>query len=155
VSPDSTLVFVTGLTVGTNLSSDYAGVAYDSATGQRLWSARYDGTAGGDDEGDSVVVSADGATVFVTGGSHGASFGPDYATVAYDATNGHRLWSARYDGPDNFDDVAVSAAVSLDGARVFVTGQSTGTASGYDYATLAYDTSTGHRLRHHRLPGLI
>src|SRR5438477_501332 len=59
---------------------------------------------------------------------------------------GTELWARRYDGTGNSSDSAISAAASPDGSKVFVTGQSTGTASGYDYATVAYAASTGAEL---------
>ena len=51
---------------------------------------------------------------------------------------GAQLWVGRYNGPANGDDSATSVAVSPDGAKVFVTGGSSGGASGGDYATIAY-----------------
>ena len=54
------------------------------------------------------------------------------------AAPGARLWAARYNGPGNGGDVAHSMAVSPDGHRIFVTGQSFGGQTGYDYATVAY-----------------
>ncbi len=44
----------------------------------------------------------------------------------------------RYDGPTHDFDQASSVAVGPDGARVFVTGYSTGIDSGTDLATTAY-----------------
>jgi hypothetical protein len=44
--------------------------------------------------------------VFVTGGSFGAGSGLDYATVAYRAATGARLWISRYRGPVSGQDVA-------------------------------------------------
>ena len=121
-------------------------MAYSAATGARLWAARYNGPGNGDDAASSVVVSPGGSRVFVTGVSQGTRSGPDYATVAYSAATGARLWAARYNGPGNGDDAASSVVVSPGGSRVFVTGVSQGTRSGPDYATVAYSAATGARL---------
>jgi DNA-binding beta-propeller fold protein YncE len=50
---------------------------------------------------------------------------------------------SRYNGPKNADDWAVSVAAGPGGHSVFVTGTSPGRASGYDYATVAYNAATG------------
>ena len=68
----------------------------------------------------------------------GSSKGLDYATIAYNAATGAQLWASGYNGPGNGQDFATSVAVSPVGGTVFVTGQSTGTNSGPDYATTAY-----------------
>jgi DNA-binding beta-propeller fold protein YncE len=85
-----------------------------------------------------VRVSPGGTKVFVTGNSQGARSHQDYATVAYNAATGTRLWAQRYNGPGNSYDVATSLAVSPCGTRVFVTGISVGRATGFDYAPVAY-----------------
>jgi len=149
VSPSGGTVYVTGESGGVSggvSSYDYATVAYNAATGAQLWVARYNGPGNGDDKATSVAVSPDGGTVFVTGESTGTTSGFDYATIAYNAATGAQLWVARYNGPGYRDDVARSVAVSPGGATVFVTGYSTGTTSGYDYATVAYDAATGAQL---------
>jgi outer membrane protein assembly factor BamB len=137
--PGGATVFVTG-TIG---GPDYGTVAYNAATGAQRWFSRYNGPASGADEASSVAVSPDGAAVFVTGTSHS-----DYGTVAYNAATGAQLWASRYHGPSN--DSASSVAVSPDGSTVFVTGTSragpTGTTSGLDYATVAYNAATGAQL---------
>jgi outer membrane protein assembly factor BamB len=66
------------------------------------------------------------------------------ATAPRITTPGSRLWVARFAGRAGFD-AATSVAPSPDGTRVFVTGASAGTA-GNDFATLAYDASTGEQL---------
>jgi hypothetical protein len=66
----------------------------------------------------------------------------DYVTVAYEAATGERRWIRHYDGPGHGQDHADSVAIA--GSRVFVTGWSYGGGStGYDYATIAYDASSG------------
>ena len=146
VSPGGTRVFVTGDSQGSGSGLDYATVAYDAATGARLWARRYIGPANGDDSASSVAVSPGGTRVFVTGSSQGSGSGLDYATVAYDAATGARLWVKRYNGPANRDDEAWSVAVSPGGTRVFVTGDSRGARSGSGYATVAYNAATGAQL---------
>ena len=82
--------------------------------------------------------------MLVTGGSpHPGSSADDYATVAY-SPNGARLWARRYSGrPGNHSDIAYAVAVPGNG-KVYVTGTSWGgSATGNDYATIAYNVRTG------------
>ena len=143
VSPGGTRVYVTGSSLGATSGYDYATVAYSAATGARLWVARYNGPANGKDYAHAVAVSPGGTRVYVTGESQGATSGSDYATVAYSAATGARLWVTRYNGPANGVDDAFAMAVSPGGSTVYVTGQSQGTTSGSDYATVAYSAATG------------
>lgn len=149
VSPDGTRVYVTGSSYGVGSSSDYATIAYNTATGAQVWEARYNGPAASSDAASSIVVTRDGTRVFVTGPSVGVGTSSDYATVSYDASSGVQLWSARYNGPANRNEYASSIAVSRDGVRVFVTGSLENPYSSYyntDYATVAYNASTGAQL---------
>jgi hypothetical protein len=75
--------------------------------------------------------------VYVTGASRGRHSGLDYATIAYNAATGARQWIHRYNGPGNGNDEALSVAASPGGRTVYVTGYSTGAASGQDYGTIA------------------
>lgn len=135
VSPDGSLVFVTGYSLGVNTSYDYATLAYEAATGTQRWVARYDDVRHGLDQAGSLRVSPDGASVFVTGESTGSSRLTDYATVTYDAATGARV-GVTTTGPG----IPAAIAVSPDGSRLFVTGDAgiygvTAT----DFGTVAYD----------------
>jgi DNA-binding beta-propeller fold protein YncE len=116
------------------------------------WSARYDGPPGRMDEGQVVAVTPDGATAVVAGYSSGGH-GLDYATVAYDASTGAVKWSNRYDGTGHGTDEPRGIAVSPDGTKVAVTGQSWGATGDYDYATIVYDVATGNQVWRRRYDG--
>jgi outer membrane protein assembly factor BamB len=143
--PDGKAVFVTGYSASQATGGyDYATVAYNPATGAQLWVKRYNGPAGAD-FAHSVTVS--GSTVYVTGSSLGTNDGYDYATVAYNAATGAQLWVKRYNGAANGSRGANSVAASRDGKTVFVTGSSyAGSTTDYDYATVAYNATTGAQL---------
>ena len=143
VSPSGGTVFVTGYSEGASSAEDYATVAYNAATGAQRWVKRYNSPANSIDHARAVAVSPTGGTVFVTGFSAGATSGTDYATVAYNAATGAQRWVKRYNGPANGSDDAYAVAVSPRGASVFVTGYDTGTITGPDYATVAYNAATG------------
>lgn len=141
VSPDGATVFVTGWSFGTSTSTDYATLAYDAATGTRLWLQRYAGPLLASDHAVGLGVSPDGSTVFVTG-----TTAYDDGTLAYDASTEDQLWVRFYNGPLDSREEAQALRVSPDGSRVFVTGSSVGSGTGLDYATVAYDASTGAKL---------
>jgi hypothetical protein len=151
VSPDGSKVFVTGQSlVGGHY--DYVTIAYSTSTGSRVWFQRFDSTSHLDDIPAALAVSPDGSKVFVTGSSVGSSSGQDYATVAYDAATGARLWIVRFNWT-SLDDAATAIGVSPDGSKVFVTGSSVASVSGSDYATIAYDASSGARIWFRRFNG--
>jgi WD40 repeat protein len=145
VSPDGSTVFVIGDSEGRSGGSDFATLAYEAATGARQWARRYNGPANGADTPLALVTNPDGSMVFVTGASVGPTSGDDFATIAYGATTGAHLWTTRYDGPGHDFDDAHSIVVSPSGSSVFVTGLSTGSTTGTDYATIAYDAARGAR----------
>ena len=94
--------------------------------------ARYDG-------GSARALAVDAAgNVYVTGGSDGSGTGRDYATLKYDS-DGNELWVARYDGPGSAIDNAQALALDAAG-NVYVTGESWGSGTNLDYATVKYDS---------------
>lgn len=156
VSADGTKLFVTGASgpiVSGLVLWDMVTIAYSASTGASLWAKRYDGPANGEDLASAVAVSPDGATVFVTGASRGNSSSMDIATLAYAASTGATAWVKRYNGPGNGHDEGIDLAVVPDGSKVVVTGSSAGSTSGDDYATIAYQASTGAGLWARRYSG--
>lgn len=154
VSPDGSRTYVSGFGFefeDPDSAEDFYGfatVAYDSATGSELWTARYvpPNYASFGDGPIAVAASPDGSRVYVMGSSRSPQSAgvSDYTTIAYDAATGHQLWRRNYDGPAHGNDVAAALAVSPDGGHVYVTGISAN-GSGNDILTIAYDSATGAR----------
>jgi outer membrane protein assembly factor BamB len=140
VSPDETSAVVTGYADGATI--DYVTLAYDTDDGALRWIRTFAGSAGLPDAARSVAVSNDLAVV--TGESAGAT-SVDRVTVAYDLVSGTTRWQRRYDGPAGGDETVPSVAFAPDGSRVYATGRSAGEGTGglFDYATTAYDATTG------------
>ena len=94
LSPDDATVYVTGASDGGTPSSgrgfapegfvdnfDCVTIAYDAATGAQKWITRFDAAAG-NDYATSMMLSSDGNSLYVTGGSTTDHF-LDYLTIAY------------------------------------------------------------------------
>jgi len=129
-------VYVTGESEVSETDSDYVTVKYNAA-GEEQWVARYDGHGEFGDLATAITVdNLD--NVYVTGQSSVSGGNYDYATVKYDSA-GEEQWVARYDGQGVFGDFATGVALDSSG-NVYVTGQSWGSATGYDYATIKYDS---------------
>ena len=131
-------VYVTGQSISSGTSYDYATVKYDTH-GIEQWVARYDGTGNYLDFAKAIAVDSDG-NVHVTGYSYGSASIYDYATIKYDVA-GTELWVVRYNGPGNYNDVANAMVVDAD-SNVYVTGYSYAhVGNSYDYGTIKYDAS--------------
>ena len=151
VSPDGSMVFVAGRSSTDTTKMDYITLAYDAATGARVWKKRYSSMLGlSFDEPAALGVSPDGSTVFVTGAADGGPAGTDYVTVAYEASTGQQRWTARYAGP--YHDNARTLSVSPDGSAVFVSGYSV-SSTALDIETIAYNAGTGAELWKARYDG--
>jgi hypothetical protein len=143
VSANAPRVIVTGQSPGAGTAFDYATVAYDAASGEQLWVSRYNGPGNAADFATALGISPDDSRVIVTGEAFGSGSASDYATVAYNAETGDEIWSAHHNGSGNSGDAAEALVMSPDGSRVVVTGQSTGSGTGPDFVTIAYDASDG------------
>jgi hypothetical protein len=141
--------YLTGSSFDSGVDWDFVTVKYD-ANGNQVWIRRYNRLGNSNDYARAIAVDGYG-NVYVTGASTGSGTGYDYATVKYDA-NGNQVWIRRYNGPGNSDDFP--RAIAVDGhGNVYVTGASTGSGTGYDYATVKYDAN-GNQVWIRRYNGL-
>lgn len=128
-------VYVTGTSLGSDSSYDYATLKYDSA-GIQQWVTWYNGPGNSLDEATALAVD-DSANVFIAGNSGSYPyFG--CATIKYNSA-GVEQWVARHDGQGNSVDVPTAMALDILG-NIYVTGHSLGLGTGYDFVTVKYNS---------------
>jgi FlgD Ig-like domain/IPT/TIG domain/Beta-propeller repeat len=120
-------VYVTGYNMETSL--DIITIKY-SPGGVELWVRRFDS---GNGEDVPAAIACDASGIYVTGRSNSS-----FTTIKYDF-NGVQQWVRNYNGGFGSD---APAALALDAAgNLYVTGQSTGSGTNHDYATIKYDAA--------------
>jgi hypothetical protein len=122
VSPDGTTAYVAGYSDGLDTSLDFTTIAYDLASGARLWLSRMARDSW--DRSSSIAVDPDGEHVVVAGNVQDV-YGYDHATlVSYRSTDGSEQWRSVARGWPR-SDTSVSegdaVAVGSDGT-VYLTG---------------------------------
>lgn len=120
-------MIVAGPSLGPNSGAGsltgYAMAAYNAATGAPFWTGRMLGFPGIVTlNSQTLAISPDGSTVYVTGNNAVGCCDFDYATVAYAVATGARRWLSSYNGPGNKSDQARALALSPDGSTLYVTG---------------------------------
>jgi hypothetical protein len=151
-SPDGHVVYLMAITqVGTKSNGspqyDEIVIAFDTATGQQLWTSIYGGTADlPNPVPEAMAVSSDGSRVFTTSyvvSDNGGTTAS--ATVAFDASTGAQLWSATIPLALGND-----IAISPDGVKVYMTGYIPGrNPDGTPFVhalTISYDAASGQEL---------
>ena len=136
-------VYVTGTSGGSIVT-----IKHSLLDGAIDWSTRWDGA--GDGRARGIAVDPEGR-VYVTGESAGAD-GTDIVTIKYAGTTPDVLWAAHYTGGG--EDLSKGIAVDAKG-RVYVAGASetSPTAPGHDYVTIAYAGTTDDTLWTRRFDG--
>lgn len=126
--------YVGGYTTRSASGQDALLLKYASG-GTPRWVRRYTGAGPNPDAYNDVTLLAYG-DVAATGSSFSASTLDDVLLARY-APNDSRRWLRLYNGSDNLVDQGVVVAPGPGGA-IYVTGDSTGTATGQDILTLKY-----------------
>lgn len=132
---DTGNVYVTGRSVSTTTSWDYATIKYNS-NGIQQWVRRYHGMANYDDEPSGIALD-DSGNVYVTGRSGiDPLFRYQFATVKY-TSGGTQEWVKTYIGSANLS--ADANAVIVDHQNnIYVTGCDYGTDTTAEYVTIKY-----------------
>jgi hypothetical protein len=132
---------VTGTSASSGASNDIVTLKY-APDGTLLWSARFDGSASGSDEGVAVKVNAQG-DVYVTGTTVSTNGTKDFVLIKYAGSNGSPAWVRYFDGAFSANDQAAAAALDKFG-NISIAGTSVGTFQS-GFKTLQYDEN-GYRL---------
>jgi uncharacterized delta-60 repeat protein len=134
VDDNSGAIYVTGCSWSSSTDYDIVTIKYNTS-GDTVWTRRYNGAADSDDKPSAIVLDATG-NIIITGYSTEGTV--DYCTIKYDS-DGNELWSSTYDGLGNGTDRA-HVLVLDDSGNVYITGESYGSGTNYDYATVKYDS---------------
>ena len=140
-SPDGSRVYVTGSSLGADTDDDAATIAYDAATGAKVWATRYDGPAHLSEGANAIAVDTAG-TVYVAGYTFVSQAESDMLALAYNGSTGTQEWVGTYVGTGGSSGGGW-IGVDPGGQRVFVTGSSLGSGTGNDIATVAFSSAGG------------
>jgi uncharacterized delta-60 repeat protein len=141
-------VYVTGVSWGGGTGRDIATIKY-LPNGNTGWIKRYSGVASYDDGAYAITIDSYG-NVYVTGYSFISSANSDFLTIKYNP-EGDTVWVRSYGGAANMWDEAYAIEVD-DSGNVYVNGDSWGSGTLEDYATVKYD-SDGNQLWTKRYDG--
>ena len=108
-----------------------------SQVGNIVWIKKYDSPDQGHDYLKAIATDNDG-NIYVTGSSYKITGTFDIITVKYDA-NGDTIWTRRYNGAGNGDDVVNDMLVDSLG-NIFLCGSSFVSGNGIDCLTLKYNS---------------
>jgi uncharacterized delta-60 repeat protein len=129
-------IYITGYTHASGMQHDYLTVKYSPDSNEPVWVARYNGPANQGDKAFAIAVDSN-DNIYVTGESESSGTYYDYATIKYSPDSNEPVWVARYNGAGNDPDTATALTVDSNDS-IYVTGYSTGSGTGYDYATIRY-----------------
>lgn len=127
-------IYVAGNKRSSTSAQDYFVAKFDNALTQ-LWIDSYNSTSNDFDEATSLAFDPTGSFLFSTGTSKLSN--NDYFTIKYNTTTGARVWSTRFNGPSNQNDEAKFIMTDAAG-NIYVSGDSRGTGSNYDFSTIRY-----------------
>ena len=137
-------IYVAGRSTGSDDRLDFFAGAYD-ATGQRRWTTTVDTAPGRPDGASAMVMSDDGAHIFLVGPSPGPGGSPGFAVVALAAADGAVVWQQRIETDAT---ATIRHSIAFADGAVVVTGERDGLSAGPapDYLTTAFDALSGMRL---------
>lgn len=111
-----------------------------NSNGTVAWAKKYNGTLNTEDNALALVLDNGASNVYVGGYSFRTGAVQDYMTIKYNASTGDSLAAASYNGPLGSTDQLTAMAID-NSNNVYVTGYSAAVTTGYDYATIKYNSN--------------
>ncbi len=111
-----------------------------NSNGTVAWAKKYNGTLNTEDNALALVLDNGASNVYVGGYSFRTGAVQDYMTIKYNASTGDSLAAASYNGPLGSTDQLTAMAID-NSNNVYVTGYSAAVSTGYDYATIKYNSN--------------
>ncbi len=131
-------VYITGFSTGNGTGKDFTTIKYNQA-GQQTWIAFYNNNSSNAEDVTTGICVDGSGNVYVTGYSKGLNSFLDCVTIKY-SPSGEALWTARYNGKGNDDDVSTS--IMIDGlGNVYVAGYSVGSSTSEDFMIIKYNSA--------------
>ncbi|HEY5122301.1 MAG TPA: SBBP repeat-containing protein [Ignavibacteria bacterium] len=144
--------FVTGYSPRDAPSGGYSYVTIKyNSFGDSLWTRIYKSAYHSNDQVESITTDKFG-NVYVTGSSDNNLIWTHYATVKYNS-QGVRQWVANYNNNNEFSNHYGNIVRVDTTGNIYVTGNSEGSGTGMDIATIKYSVSTGIRNITSEIPG--
>ncbi|MFP5224743.1 MAG: PQQ-binding-like beta-propeller repeat protein [Actinomycetota bacterium] len=150
-SPDGSRLYLTGIAEPSTTSSEFLMMAFDTASRQPVWTRRHRGTGVGFNLPQAMLLSPDGANLFVAGATVGSDAASDFTTLALDPATGEERWIAY--APGDVWHTARAMAMSSDGASVIVVGTAYSPNQPRDMLVIGYDAIDGQARWSRTIPG--
>ncbi len=128
-------IYVAGYSASDEENVDIVAIKMDNKSGDIVWKSQYNNPGNNSDYATGIAIDASNS-VYICGYSKYLNSDFDYVTIKY-TVNGAKMWAKTYNGTKNAEDKASAIKVGPSG-EVYVTGQSMGNNSNFDYTTLKY-----------------
>ncbi len=137
VVDESGFVYVGGYSFGSGTGYDFVLLKY-TVGGASQWTQRWNGVSNGEENLKKIALASNGDVV-LTGQSFSSTSSIDFMTIRYNPAGGI-VWAQKYNGPLNGGDIPSSLCIDASGF-IYVSGQSTGTGTGYDAIVVKYNSA--------------
>lgn len=141
-------LYAAGYSSNSSTSSDFTVISL-TTSGEENWVYRYNGSGNDADQANSIAYSIDNY-LYAAGFAYDASVDNDFVVISL-TPSGNERWVYTYNGPNNYNDEALSLVCGSD-SNVYAAGYSFGSGTREDFTVVSLK-STGEELGVYRHDG--